>query len=222
MEVAEEATQSVAPFAPIPLDGADEMLHLVNQVFFSFKSNAPHVVAFSGIGSEGNSWSVCARTAQLLAQHSSRSVCVVDGNLESMKLTSYYYKDRELPIELKGTDNREGCIPMGNNLWLAGERLVTGGGVGMLPLTELQEKIAVLRTMFQYILIDTPGLKESERASVLTQIAGAVVLVIEANVTRRRDAGKVAHALQAGGVRLLGTILNNRSCPIPKGLYSRL
>jgi Mrp family chromosome partitioning ATPase len=91
---------------------------------------------------------------------------------------------------------------MGNNLWLAGNRVITDGRVGLLPLTELQNKIAALLKIFQYILIDTPGLMGSEGASVLTQVAGTVILVIEANVTRRRDARKVAQSLQAGGVRL--------------------
>ena len=218
VEVAEEATK---PIVPIGLDGAEEMLHLVNQVFFSSKSSAPRVVAFSGIGREGNSWSACARTAQLLAQQSSRAVCVVDGNLESKKLT-FYCEDLVPREEIKGAVCREECIAMGNNLWLAGDRVITDGRVGLLPLTELQEKIAALLKAFQYVLIDTPGLMGSEGASVLTQVAGTVILVVEANVTRRRDARRVAQSLQAGGVRLLGTILNNRTCPIPKGLSNKL
>jgi hypothetical protein len=108
VEVAEEVT---TPIAPIGLDGADEMLHLVNQVFFSSKSSAPRVVAFSGIGSEGNSWSACARTAKLLAQQSSRTVCVVDGNLESKKLTSLYCEDHDPRAELKERPSVKSVLP---------------------------------------------------------------------------------------------------------------
>jgi hypothetical protein len=220
--IIEEAEE---PAAPTPWTGptqTDEMLHVVNQVFFTSAHNAPQMVAFSGIEDESMSWSICARTARVLAQQSSRSVCVIDGNIQSRKLTKFYSEHRDPAMEWRREAFRDKCIPIGSNLWQADAGLITGGGVGMLPLNDLQARIATLRQMFYYVLIDTPGLNGSERASVLTQIAGAVILVIEANVTRRRDAGKAAQVLRAGGVRLLGTILNNRHCPVPQGLYSKL
>jgi len=49
-----------------------------------------------------------------------------------------------------------------------------------------------------------------------------VVLVLEANATRRVAALSAKEALEAAGVRLLGTVLNDRTFPIPEKLYRKL
>ena len=59
-------------------------------------------------------------------------------------------------------------------------------------------------------------------AMVLGQLADGVVLVIEANATRREATQNVKEDLVRANVRMLGTVLNNRTFPIPKALYSRL
>ena len=72
------------------------------------------------------------------------------------------------------------------------------------------------------MLIDAPGTNVCEDASKLAQLAGAAVLVIDANRTRRITARKAMEALEASRVRLLGTVLHNRSFPIPERLYKWL
>jgi Mrp family chromosome partitioning ATPase len=56
----------------------------------------------------------------------------------------------------------------------------------------------------------------------LGQVADAAILVIEANSTRRLTARNAKETFDAAGVRLLGTVLHNRSFPIPEKLYRRL
>jgi protein-tyrosine kinase len=48
------------------------------------------------------------------------------------------------------------------------------------------------------------------------------VLVLEANSTRRVAARKAKQALEAANVRVLGTVLNNRTFPIPEKIYRLL
>jgi Mrp family chromosome partitioning ATPase len=48
------------------------------------------------------------------------------------------------------------------------------------------------------------------------------VLVLEANSTRRVAARKAKQALEASSVRVLGTVLNNRTFPIPEKIYRML
>jgi Mrp family chromosome partitioning ATPase len=72
------------------------------------------------------------------------------------------------------------------------------------------------------MLIDAPGISVCGDAQLLGQIADAAILVIEANSTRRLTARKAKESLDAAGVRLLGTVLNNRIFPIPEGIYRKL
>ena len=59
-------------------------------------------------------------------------------------------------------------------------------------------------------------------AIALGQIADGLVLVLEANATRRESALRIAETLRATQIRVLGAVLNKRTFPIPEGLYNRL
>jgi Mrp family chromosome partitioning ATPase len=56
----------------------------------------------------------------------------------------------------------------------------------------------------------------------LGQLADGVVLVLEANSTRREAAAKVTENLRAAQIKILGAVLNKRTFPIPGFLYHRL
>ena len=58
--------------------------------------------------------------------------------------------------------------------------------------------------------------------SYWAMVADAAILVIEANSTRRLTARKAKESLDAAGVRVLGTVLHNRSFPIPGWVYRNL
>jgi Mrp family chromosome partitioning ATPase len=86
----------------------------------------------------------------------------------------------------------------------------------------LKERLSELRDEFEYMLIDAPGTNVCGDAQLLGLVADAAILVIEANKTRRQAALRAKESLEAAGVRLLGTVLHNRSFPIPERLYNIL
>jgi Mrp family chromosome partitioning ATPase len=57
---------------------------------------------------------------------------------------------------------------------------------------------------------------------LLSRWTDGVVLVVEANATRRDAARRVKEILDAAGVSLLGVVLNNRTFPVPEAIYRRL
>jgi succinoglycan biosynthesis transport protein ExoP len=56
----------------------------------------------------------------------------------------------------------------------------------------------------------------------LGQLTDGLVLVLEANSTRREAALRITENLNAAHVQILGAVLNKRTFPIPGPLYSRL
>jgi receptor protein-tyrosine kinase len=81
-----EARQSV-DVKPLALEmeagQRDELLKLVQRVFFAPGENGSRLVVVSGTESgNGCSW-ICARMAEILASQVSGTVCVVDANLRS-------------------------------------------------------------------------------------------------------------------------------------------
>ena len=115
------------------------------------------------------------------------------------------------------------CRIIEPNLWLAelgGPNAQMGAG---LPSTQqIKERFPALRPRFDFILIDVPGANVGGDASVLGQLADGAILVIEANSTRKAAAFKAKQSLEGTNVRILGSLLNNRTFPIPERLYRKL
>jgi Mrp family chromosome partitioning ATPase len=72
---------------------------------------------------------------------------------------------------------------------------------------------------FDYIVIEAPPVTRDAVACSLGAYVDGVVLVAEANVTRRRAVRAAVDSLRSCGCRLLGTVLNNRTFPIPQMIY---
>jgi len=79
-----------------------------------------------------------------------------------------------------------------------------------------------LREQFDYVMIDAPPLNSYSEGVALGQFADGLVLVLEANSTRRDATARIAERLHSMQVQILGAVLNKRTFPIPASLYRRL
>jgi Mrp family chromosome partitioning ATPase len=201
----------------------EEMQRLVQSIFLSPNgTDRRRVVMFCGVDTGAGSSSVCANAGRVLAANSSQSVCLVDANVRSPRLSGIFGVDGALPFSRKSLSVYEQCTQVGGSLWLVGTEMLTDNRGQLRSAHELGELITELRSMFEYLLIDVPGINISGDGSLLGKMADATVLVVEANSTRRLSARKAKESLDAAGLRLLGTVLHNRSFPIPEPLYKKL
>lgn len=200
-----------------------EMLRLIQSIFLAPNGRVKRrVVVFCGADGGPGSSSVCANAGRALGAATSRSVCLVDANVRASRLSGLFGVNTTTLYPGASLSAREQCTQVAADLWLARKDLLTDGRGSLKSLDELKQLISHLHGSFEYLLIDTPGIDVSPEATLLGQIADAVVLVIEANTTRRLSARKAKDTLDAAGVRLLGTVLHNRSFPIPERLYKML
>jgi protein-tyrosine kinase len=199
-----------------------EMFRLVQRVFLSTDGSARRQVVFCGVDGKNGSSSVCVGTGRILAAHDSRSVCLVEANLKSPHLSDMFGLHPPISFFGKSTSLREHCVQITGNLWLAGPGMLAEDR-GALPSADgLKHRLAQLRLEFEYVLIDAPGANVSGDTAQLGQLADAVILVIEANSTRRIASRRAKEALEAAGVSILGTVLRDRLFPIPEVLYRKL
>ena len=87
---------------------------------------------------------------------------------------------------------------------------------------DVQTWISGLPAEFAHVVISAPPIGLYTDAALLAQKTDGIVLVLEANATRRMAALKAKQALMASNVRVLGTVLNNRTFPIPEKVYRLL
>ncbi len=202
--------------------GDEEMLRLVQRIFLSANGSTPRQVVLCGVDGENGSSSVCAKSGRALAANITRPVCVVDANVRSPRLSGLFGVEGTNPFSGPSAPLREQCVKIGGNLWLAGPKILADSSRALLPPVELKERLGQLRAEFEYTLIDAPATSVCGDAQLLSLVADAAILVIEANVTRRLSARKAKESLEAAGVHLLGSVLHNRSFPIPEGLYKQI
>jgi Mrp family chromosome partitioning ATPase len=180
---------------------------------------------FSGVEEGAGSSEVCARTAEILADNMDGLVCIIDANCRSATV----HKQIQAENDQKAPDQEwieapRGMVEprKGSNLWLMSHKPKTSDWQTPASLERLQTRIADLRKDFSYILIDAPPLNSYADATLLARMADGLVMVIEANTTRREVAKKAKDILDAAGVRVLGAVLNKRTFPIPSWVYRRL
>jgi Mrp family chromosome partitioning ATPase len=107
------------------------------------------------------------------------------------------------------------------NLWFASHDSAAKNG-GLPTLEQVGALVKDLRDEFAYVIISAPPVGLYGDAAFLGQMADGVVLVLEANSTRRVAARKAKQKLEGANVQVLGTVLNNRTFPIPEKIYHRL
>jgi len=78
------------------------------------------------------------------------------------------------------------------------------------------------KNKYRYILIDMPPISEMVANAQLARLTDGVIFVIEADRIRWEIAMQLKNQLDQTRVKILGSILNKRSFPIPRWLYQRL
>lgn len=78
--------------------------------------------------------------------------------------------------------------------------------------------IDLLRSEFDYTIIDCPSLKASGDLLSVAPFVDGVILVVEANKTRRDEPRQAEQSITAAGGTILGCILNKRIYELPDWL----
>jgi capsular exopolysaccharide synthesis family protein len=204
----------------------EETLRLAQSIFLAAGPTPPRVVMFAAIDSGSGCSEVCAQTAEVLASNVAGSVCLVDANLRAPSLPEFFGVSNHhgLADSLRATGSiRDFAKKLrAPNLFLLSCGSLAADSTTLINSELMKARVAELRKEFDYVLIDSPPLNIYSDGIVLGQLSDGVVVVLEANSTRREAALRVAEGLRAKRVRVLGAVLNKRTFPIPEPLYRKL
>jgi Mrp family chromosome partitioning ATPase len=95
-------------------------------------------------------------------------------------------------------------------------------GYDQAKVAWLRTRLSELRREFDYTIIHTPAVAVSGDAILFGRLCDGVILILEAQRTRRATACAACDALRQANVRLLGSVLSDRTFPIPQSIYSKL
>ena len=196
----------------------EQIQGLVRKVFLSNAMLPVRQVVFSAVDAETDVHNICRRVGEALALETTGTVAVMGGFPRLVQ---------DAEIQAIEEETRPGSIPplrriatrVRGNLWLVpgaagdGDRLTTAS---------LHSYLGELRREFEYSIVEAGLAGESNETTAMAQFADGIILVLSAQHTRRVTARKVTQALDAAQAHLLGTVLSDRTFPIPEGIYRRL
>jgi hypothetical protein len=215
---------TILPAADLQPVQKREIVRLINAVFLPTDITRPRMVAIAGIDQYPSSAWIAACAGELLAAQFGERVCVVDTNVSDGKLHRLFGVSNDTGFSdaiLGRAPMRRACRRMSGKLWIlsAGSPLAEEGE---LARASTKAHLDELRRDFFYSLIVTPPIARSPDALGLARMVDSILLVVEADATRRAPALAVKEALAAANVPVVGAILNNRTFPVPDWLYQRL
>ncbi|QNI33059.1 CpsD/CapB family tyrosine-protein kinase [Alloacidobacterium dinghuense] len=233
-ERVQEVSDSRIPFSDFTRNGnhseslwaSDEAQRLVQQLFVFQVKEPPQVVTFAGIDHGNGCSRICADVAETLAKNKRGRVCLVEANFRSPALPGMFgvpnhFGLTEALLRDEAVSQFAKPLPQ-QNLWLLSSGTLAVDSPSLLSSVQLRTRIAELRQEFDFVIVDAPPLNRYSDGIVLGQLSDGLVLVIEANTTRREAAAAVTENLQAAKVPILAAVLNKRTFPIPEPIYKIL
>lgn len=222
---ASERALELNPHPPWDVDRfAEEQIRaLVRQVFFPGWPKPARQVVFSAVDQAMDIGAVCMQVAHALTTQTPGTVCVAEVNLASPELP-IVDETKCGPVSAPGgTDSlRKFSRQISDRLWFLPPEQFLGENRNGLSSAWLRGRLGDLRRDFDYTLLHAPPAGLSSEAALLGYLGDGVILVLEASSTRRIAAQRIQSMLQTANARLLGTVLSERTFPIPEQIYRKL
>jgi capsular exopolysaccharide synthesis family protein len=205
---------------------SDLTLGLVQRIFPQQAQEPPRMVVVAGIDHGNGCSRIASSIAETLAGNARGAVCLVEANFRSPGLpamlgaTNYYGLTDAL---LEQAPIRSFIKPVCNDsLWLLSSGPLASDSPNLLTSERMKALFAELREEFDFVIVDAPPLTRYADAIALGQLSDGVVLVLEAESTRREAALTAVENLRSSKVPILGAVLNKRRFPIPEKIYNIL
>jgi hypothetical protein len=182
----------------------EQIRGLVRRVFLAGGDRSAKHVVFTAAERNIDVASICDDVARAVAVETAAHVAVVKALEETVSSTYIRASSKKTLIECSSTQ-------IGVNLWS-----IRRTGMHWHPCLE------ELRSEFEFVVIEGPAAGISSEAALLGQMTDGIILLLSAGTTRRATARKIKETLEAAQCRILGTVLTERTFPIPDRLYRRL
>jgi hypothetical protein len=196
----------------------EQIRSLVRKVFFSNAARPVRQIVISAVDPETDVRTICRRVGETLAQETPGHVAVVGEDWQVLHDVDHEYESEERAV-LPGMPLQRIATRVRGNLWL-----VPGAAGDGVPDTtaSLHSYLGEVRREFEYSIVEGRPAGESNETAVMAQFADGIILVLSAQRTRRATAWKIKELLEGARANLLGTVLSDRSFPVPEAIYRRL
>jgi capsular exopolysaccharide synthesis family protein len=169
----------------------------------------------------------CSQIAASIAESlaATGTVCLVEANFRSPGLSAIFgmknYSGLMDALLEEGPIGRF-LKPVRDKFWLLSSGPVGADSPALLTSERMRARFEELQEGFDFVIFDLPPLTRYPDAMVLGPMFDGIILVLEAEATRREAARAMVENLGLSGIQLLGAVLNKRIFPIPEKIYHKL
>lgn len=186
-----------------------------------FSSSPLKSVMFSGVEADDGAKWIAACTADILATSGTSRVCLIDADLQSPTIHKIYSIPNGIGLSdiLKGEAPAGAAARVADNLWVIPAGVASGEN--SLSVDSFRQVASDLFESCDYLVISAPNYDQYVEIGAVGAATEGAVLVLDAEKTRRVTAQQAKTSLEAAKIRVLGSVLNNRSEPVPNLIFSR-
>lgn len=184
---------------------------LRTSLLYSFVDDPPKVIVLTSPGAGEGKSTTCANLGVVLAQADKRTL-IIDGDLRKPTMHRIF-----------GLRNMRGVVNVvaGEHslpeVWqepLVGLKVVTAGTLPTNPAElvgsrRFAELVGRARETFDYVLIDAPPVELVTDPAIVAAQGDGVLLVLDAQKTRKAAVRRSMRGLGTVGANVLGTVMNN-------------
>ena len=184
---------------------------LRTNILYARMDTPPKVIVVTSYSAHEGKSTTCANLAIVLAQ-AGKSTLLVDGDLRSPavhKMFELRNIQGIVDVLIQDRDLQEVCLEP-----LPGLKVLTAGPPPYNPAELVGSQrygdfLSRARREFEYVLIDAPPVGAVSDALTLAAQGDGVLLVLDAQNTRKRNVQQAMRTLEAVGANVFGTVMNN-------------
>jgi len=204
-------------------EAASQIRHVRARLLAMNNGNPPRVISVSsGTREEGKS-TLVLNLGAALAEVDPGRVAVVDGDVRGPSLSRLANVDAQVGLREILTDNLslegriyETAVPRLDIVpCLAGDPAEYEGSL----VQHCEQLLAKLRTLYSFVIVDTPPVMKSSQACTFAKHSDGVILVARLERTPREVVKRAADELRNAGGNVLGCVLTDRKHHVPRLIY---
>lgn len=191
--------------------GSEAYRMMRTNLFYASVDDPPKVVVLTSAG-PGEGKSTTAANLGVTLSEAGKNTLVVDCDLRKPMLHNYF--------ETRNMTGLVDILTMERKLedvWhepMLKLKLITAGPPPLNPAELLSsqrfaEFLKQARRQFDYVLVDTPPVTVVTDSAIVGALGDGVLLVVDAQGTRKNSLRQAMRELEGVGARVLGTVLNN-------------
>ncbi|HJW10915.1 MAG TPA: chain length determinant protein tyrosine kinase EpsG [Albitalea sp.] len=216
--VSEELVAAYFPFSPM----AEHLRAVRSQIMLRWIDKAEQRHVFTVVGTErgeGRSY-LAANLAIVFAQLGERTL-LIDADLRTPRQHDLFNLQNKVGLStyLAGRSRDESIIRITEltGLFVLPSGPVPPNPIELLSRQSFDELLTYVRSNYDVVIIDTPGLSVGDDAALIAVRAGAAVAVARGHQTRVAAFADMVQGLTNAGVAVVGSVLNEVPTKKQKG-----